>query len=205
MSERTLHHGRGYFDAMYAESLDPWGFESRWYERRKFQLTIAALPRPRYRHAVEPGCARGTLTELLAERCDQVTAYDFVPDVLAVARVRFASRPKIEILDLEFPLVPEGHGDLAVWSEVAYYLTDAGWKVAVEHLLRWLEPGGDLVAVHYTGPTDYPRSGHDVAHRLDQVTQLQRLVSHTDDQFELGVWRRTDVVSTSSTTRTQGG
>ena len=34
-----------YFDRVYASSDDPWGFASRWYERRKRQLTMASLPR----------------------------------------------------------------------------------------------------------------------------------------------------------------
>ena len=28
-----------YFDRMYEKSDDPWGFASRWYERRKYSLT----------------------------------------------------------------------------------------------------------------------------------------------------------------------
>lgn len=191
-SPDRLHHGRAYFDEMYADDLDPWGFESKWYERRKFQLSVAALPRPRYRHCLEPGCARGTLTELLVEHCDRVTSYDFVPAVLDVARARFRSQPAVELLELEFPAVPDGHGDLVVWSEVAYYLTEAGAQLAVMRMLDWLEPGGDILAVHYTGPTDYPRTGRDVGRHLDQVPQLQRVVSHDDEEFELGVWRRRD-------------
>jgi SAM-dependent methyltransferase len=185
-----LHHGREYFDGMYARDPDPWGFETRWYEQRKFAITVASLPRARYRHCLEPGCARGTLTALLAERCDRVTAYDFVPSVLAIARDRFAAEPGVEILDLEFPAVPSGRGDLVVWSEVAYYLTDEGLAVATDHLLQWLQPGGDLVAVHYTGTTDYPRTGHDVGAHLDRIPELERVVHHEDEQFALGVWRR---------------
>ena len=56
-----------YFDDMYAESPDPWGFRTRWYEERKFALTMAALPRRRYRRVFEPGCSVGMLTRLLAE------------------------------------------------------------------------------------------------------------------------------------------
>ena len=33
-----------YFDRMYAGAADPWGFGSRWYEQRKYALTLAALP-----------------------------------------------------------------------------------------------------------------------------------------------------------------
>ena len=36
--------GPAYFEGMYAASPDPWGFQSRWYERRKYALTLALLP-----------------------------------------------------------------------------------------------------------------------------------------------------------------
>ena len=41
----------GYFDQMYAEAADPWQLAGRWYERRKYAITMALLPYPRYRHA----------------------------------------------------------------------------------------------------------------------------------------------------------
>ena len=189
--QARLHHDRDYFDAMFETTLDPWGFETSWYERRKFAMTVAALPKARYRRCLEPGCATGTLTELLADRCDSVLAYDFVPSVVRAAEARFADRPQVEIVEAEFPTyVPDGTGDLAIWSEVGYYLTDEGLAIAAANLDRWLEPTGHLVAVHYTGATNYPRHGHDVAVEIDRFGFLSRLVSVTDQRFELGVWER---------------
>ena len=60
---------RTYFEQIYDHDPDPWGFESRWYEHRKYALTMAALPEPHYRSAFEPGCSIGVLTDLLAPRC----------------------------------------------------------------------------------------------------------------------------------------
>ena len=189
--EDRLHHGRAYFDAMFDTNLDPWGFETSWYERRKFALTVAALPKARYRRCVEPGCATGTLTERLADRCDSVLAYDFVPSVVRAAEARFADRPQIEIVEAEFPTyVPAGTGDLAIWSEVGYYLTDDGLAIAAADLDRWLEPNGNLVAVHYTGETDYPRRGHDVAGEIERFGFLRRVLTITDPRFDLVVWER---------------
>ena len=42
----------GDFDDMYARSDDPWGFTSRWYERRKYAISLAMLPQERYRQRV---------------------------------------------------------------------------------------------------------------------------------------------------------
>ena len=51
----------GYFDAMYQAAADPWGFEDRWYEQRKYAISMALLPAARYRRALEPGCSIGVL------------------------------------------------------------------------------------------------------------------------------------------------
>ena len=41
----------GYFDQMYAAAADPWDLATRWYEQRKYAITMALLPDRRYRHA----------------------------------------------------------------------------------------------------------------------------------------------------------
>ena len=55
---------------------DPWGFTSRWYEQRKYAVTLAGLPDPRFATGFEPGCSIGVLTALLAVRCDGLLASD---------------------------------------------------------------------------------------------------------------------------------
>ena len=57
-----------YFDRMYAESDDPWRFETSEYERRKYAATLAALPRARYENALEIGCSIGVLTGGFSEQ-----------------------------------------------------------------------------------------------------------------------------------------
>ena len=72
----TLRLPVAYFEEIYSRAEDPWHFETSWYERRKYELTMAALPRERYRRAFEPGCANGALTERLASRCDERVALE---------------------------------------------------------------------------------------------------------------------------------
>ena len=72
-----------YFDAMYQGAADPWGFEDRWYEQRKYAVSLALLPAARYRSAFEPGCSIGVLTRMLAGRCDELLSCD-----VAAAAVR---------------------------------------------------------------------------------------------------------------------
>ena len=74
----------GYFDAMYQTAADPWGFEDRWYERRKYAISLAMLPAARYRRAFEPACSVGVLTQMLAGRCDELLACDVAEAAVGV-------------------------------------------------------------------------------------------------------------------------
>ena len=53
--------GPDYFERVYAASPDPWGFTTRWYEERKYALSLAMLPRRHYADAFEPGCSIGEI------------------------------------------------------------------------------------------------------------------------------------------------
>jgi protein-L-isoaspartate O-methyltransferase len=116
-----------YFDSMYSQSADPWDLATRWYERRKYAITLALLPQPTYRHAFEPGCSVGVLTALLSERCDHVTATDVAPTALRGAQRRLddlGRHDRVTLLrrSIDEPW-PKGPFDLLVLSEVGYYLT----------------------------------------------------------------------------------
>lgn len=185
----------GYFESMYAESADPWGFDDRWYERRKYALTLAALPRPHYRRAFEPGCSIGVLTAQLAERCDRVVATDVVPRALASARDRMqreglADRVELGRASLLDPW-PAGAFDLVVLSEVLYYLTPADLGTVLARAVDSLEEGGSLVAVHWQHPVpEYPQTGRAVHDSVAALDGLQRVGSYRDADFHLDVYTR---------------
>ncbi|MFB9235498.1 class I SAM-dependent DNA methyltransferase [Plantactinospora siamensis] len=183
----------GYFDAMYAASPDPWGFTSRWYERRKYALTLAALPRPRYAAAFEPGCSIGVLTEQLAARCDRLLSVDLAEQAVATAAERVAGCPHVRVRPGRMPQDwPDEDFDLIVLSEVGYYLGDADLDTLLDRAVASLRPGGDLVAVHWRHPVaDYPQRGDEVHERLDRVPGLARLVRHEEADFRLDVHTRT--------------
>ncbi len=188
--------GSDHFDQLYAAVDDPWHVETSWYEQRKHRLTMAALPRKRYFRAVEPGCSTGALTSLLAERCDEVFAFDFVEQAVDAAQGRTGGADHVHVINARFPdYWPYGTGDLVVWSDVACYLSDVGWDIATAGLDQWLEPGGHVVTVHSMGDTDHPRSAHPrsgayIGRQLDQLDFLERMVGIVDEHFELGVWTR---------------
>jgi SAM-dependent methyltransferase len=178
-----------YFDAMYSGTDDPWLLQSRWYERRKYAITMALLPEPRYRHAFEPGCSIGTLTELLAQRCDRVTSVDVAESPLRTADVRLREagcrdRVSLSRSSLDSPW-PEGPFDLVVLSEVAYYLSADALRDAVRRGCAGLPRGATLIAAHWRHAVDdYPLDG-DTAHAI---------IAETPDLARLGWYRDADVV-----------
>jgi SAM-dependent methyltransferase len=184
---------REYFDRLYTETPDPWGFETRWYEQRKYALTMAALPDPRYRAAFEPGCSIGVLTEQLADRCDAVLATDIVPAALERAVARLAGRTHVRF---ELRAVPEDwpeeRFDLVVLSEVAYYLPTAALELLVARAVTSLDPGGVLEAVHWRRETDYALSGEEAHAVIGRHPQLTPVAHYEDPDFVLDVWRASD-------------
>lgn len=141
-----------YFERLYAGAADPWSRESRWYEQRKYAITTAVLPHPRYRHAFEPGCSVGVLTELLTTRCDRVTATDLaVPALDATDQrlVRAGLRDSATLLrrSLDEPW-PAGDFDLVVLSEVCYYLQPATLRAVLDREVPRLASGATVLAAH---------------------------------------------------------
>lgn len=182
---------RSYFDDMYSNDPDPWGFDTRLYERRKYDLTVAALTRPSYRSAFEPGCSNGALTERLAPRCERLFACDIVDETVRRARRRVARFEHVDVLLGPFPaLWPADALDLVVWSEVAYYLGPDSMTDALTGLDERLADDGELVVVNFTGPTNYPQTADGVDARIEASKIVRRHTSVRSEGFRLDVWCR---------------
>ena len=153
-----------YFESLYRENPDPWGFETRPYEAAKYDATLAALPRPTYRRALEVGCSIGVLTARLADRCDALLSVDVADTALATARERCRDRASVRFERMAIPAeMPEGTFDLILISEVGYYWSPADRASAITGLADRLEPGGHLLLVHWTPEVaDYPQTGDQV-------------------------------------------
>lgn len=179
------------FTALYAGGNDPWNAGS-WYERRKRAAALASLPQERYRTAFEPGCGTGELTAELGERCAQVLASDPVIDAVERARGLTRHLPGVQVEVAELPdAVPTEPLDLAVFSEVLYYLDDAALSATLDSTLAALRPGGDVVVVHWRGwPPEAPRDAAATHGVLAARPELDLLVEHTDQDFLLHVLRR---------------
>jgi trans-aconitate methyltransferase len=181
---------RSYFERVYARDEDPWGFAHRWYERRKYAATLAALPAERYRRAFEPGCSIGVLTELLAGRCDEILAVDLLQRPVDAARERTRALPNVTVEQRSLPEQwPPGPFDLLILSEFAYYFDADRLDELLAAASSSLADRATVVAVHYRGATDYPLSGDEVHARLAAVRGWRGLVSHREEMFNLDVWR----------------
>lgn len=63
------------FDRVHSDAEDPWDVDTSWYERRKREVLLGCLPRPRYERVLDIGCSTGALTAELAQRAGAVTAW----------------------------------------------------------------------------------------------------------------------------------
>lgn len=156
-----------YFDERYAQDPDPWRFATSAYERAKYAATLDALPRQHYASALEVGCSIGVLTEALAGRCDRLLGLDLTELALAQARARCRDLAHVGFELAQVPSKwPEGSFDLILMSEIVYYLDASDVERLVARVQNCLQPGGDVVLVHWTGQTHYPLTGDEAAERF---------------------------------------
>ncbi|GAA1395510.1 hypothetical protein GCM10009613_45310 [Pseudonocardia kongjuensis] len=180
------------FAGLYRDGADPWQVRTSWYERRKRDVLLAALPRERYRLAAEPGCGLGELTHALAGRCDRLVATDAVEEAVAAAAARVAGLPSARVSrsDVDDPrALPDG-ADLIVLSELLYYLPPERIDAVLDRAAAALRRDGDLVVAHWRQwPAEAPADGAAVHRRIVGDDRFTPLVEHLDEDFLLHVVR----------------
>lgn len=182
-----------WFEKLYAEQGDPWDFETSAYERAKYDHTLDRLPGGPIGDLLEVGCANGVLTERLADRCGRLLGIDVSDTALAAARDRLAGRTNVRLERMRFPAeAPAGPFDLVLLSEVAYYWDSGDLGRAAGFLGHAVPSGGHVLLVHWTGDTDYPKSGDEAVAELraglgNAVTEI---LSERRERYRLDLWRR---------------
>jgi SAM-dependent methyltransferase len=186
--------GPDYFDQMYTASPDPWGMRTRWYEARKYAISVAMLPRRSYRAAFEPGCSVGVLSGMLAPRCDRLLSCDTALAAVKTAAEHTACFPNVTVEHRKIPRDwPPGRFDLIVFSEFLYYFAGRDLDGVLDLAVGALRPAGTLLAVHWRHPvTGYPRGGDEVHAALGARTGLAELACHTERDFLAQVYLRTE-------------
>jgi len=154
-----------YFEAKYQADIDPWRFRTSAYEQQKYQATLGAMTKARYRHGLEIGCSIGVLTTMLAERCEHILALDS-----SDTAIREASRQGLPNVSFQVAApprdFPEGSFDLIMLSEVLYYFSLADLDLLAQLCLAALAPDGEIILCHWLGETDYPLTGQQASDRF---------------------------------------
>lgn len=155
------------FDRLYAGNPDPWGFETRDYEKAKYIETLAALDSRHFGLVLELGCSIGVMTASLATRAGQVIAVDIAEAALVHARTRCAAFGHVSFqrrtLPAEFPDLDVQSCDVVLVSELLYFLSPADNVELAACVIRVLAPEGMIVLVNWTGETDTPCTGDQAA------------------------------------------
>lgn len=183
-----------YFKKVYDAKDDPWDFESSEYEAAKYAATLAALPRQNYENALEIGCSIGVLTKLLAERCRHLLATDVSQKALDKAIERCSKLDNISFERLSFPNeLPEDIYDLIMISEVAYYLSPKDWEFAMNSLSAKMQPGTNLVLVHWLPEVhDYPQTGDQVhdSFAKHMKGKMTNIFSSRAENYRIDTWEK---------------
>lgn len=187
-----------YFDAQFANDIDLWRYRTSWYEARKRALTLAALPRARYRYGFEPGCATGELSAALAQRCERLLCADFAPHALDAARRRLEPFPHVQVEALVMPHDwPSQRFDLVVVSEIAYYLDHDACHALADRACAALDADGTLLCCHWRhGGESWMLDGATVRQAFAAAAlraSLHRVVHMEDADFSLDTWSRDPV------------
>jgi predicted TPR repeat methyltransferase len=186
----TERLGREYFEELYAESEDPWSFETSEYERNKYERTISVLGESRFHRALEAGASIGVFTRMLADRCDELLAVDVSERAVAAASERLSGQGHVRVERRTLPEeMPAGPFDLIVASEVLYYFPGEEMLAVLRGFERELAPGGALLAVHWRRETKtYPLQGDQVHELLAQNTRLQNKETIVEPNYRLDLF-----------------
>lgn len=151
--ERGATEDRGYYDAAYYDhynGLGPYTRERWQHFFRQVADGIVADARPRT--AIEFGCAKGFLVEVLRERGVDACGIDFSP--YAVGTAHEAVRPFLRVGDVREP-VARRH-DVAICMEVLEHLDARDAPAAIRNLAA----AADIVYFSSNPDEDFPEATH---------------------------------------------
>ena len=172
---------RDYFENLYAQSMDPWDFETSEYER-----TLGVLGDRRFHRGFEAGSSIGVFTAMLAGSCDELLAVDTSQKAVEIASERLAEHSHVRV---ERRTLPEEPFDLIVASEVLYYWPREVVLEALRSFEEILAQGGVLVAVHWRKETrTYPLQGDEVHELLIRHTRLTNVKTIKEPEYRLDVF-----------------
>lgn len=189
-------YSASYFDDLYNGNIDPWQYQTRWYEKRKRDMCLAVLPQAQYYNAIELGCGNGVFSELLASRSQNLVSIDGNEHAVHLAQERLQHLAHVKVIQAtipnslatldesilqRYPLSKESSSpenlsaaktgfDLIVISEILYYLSAADIDTVIKWAQRNLAVGGTLLCCHWRYAIDgFIMTGETVHQRLYQA------------------------------------
>lgn len=178
---------RAYFEYLYACSKDPWDYETREYERTKYERTIETLNGRKFERALDVGCSIGILSRMVAKRCYELVAVD--ASALAVQRAQrtLSDIPNVSVRRSTLPeQMPDGQFDLILCSEVLYYWNRDLLLRAWREFEAALAPGGVLLIVHGRFESHTcPVSGDEVHDLITDNSRLDHTFSATEPRYRM--------------------
>ena len=209
-SSASEGYSETYFDELYNGNIDPWHYQTRWYEKRKRDICLALLPQAHYSNAIELGCGNGVFSELLANRCQNLVSVDGNNQAVQLAKQRLASKPQVKVVQAIIPdalltfkplfakdsllldnelldneLITQPTFDLIVISEILYYLS----AVDIDKVITWigqsLSSNGTLLCCHWRYPIDgFVMTGETVHQRLHQAFSPVNAAKNLNSQLK---------------------
>lgn len=200
-------YSESYFDTLYRDHSDPWEYQTRWYEKRKRDMCLAALPQDDYAYAIELGCGNGVFSELLAGRCLSLLSIDGNQKAVKLAKQRLINHTHIEVVQGVIPhALADGSSinnqtyDLIVISEILYYLPLADINKVITWIEHSLALDGTLLCCHWRYEIEgFVMTGQTVHQRLQQAFNKENKESTVafthqsqivDSDFLLDIWQR---------------
>ena len=180
-----------YFDELYTHNQgDPWCYGQRWYEIRKRQISLAVLPKPKFKSIFEVGCSTGVMSAQLAQRSDAIYCLDAHPTALAQAQQNLAAYSHVCLKQGIIPQdLPQQSFDLIVISEVLYYLNASDLTKVMAWLNQQLVNGACLLACHWRKRIDdFEFDGDQIHQQLKQHLMARHELGLQDHDFNLDLW-----------------
>ena len=182
--------GQPYFDDLYRHHPDPWGFRTRWYETRKRQMTMAALPDRHYPSVFEPGCSIGLLTRLLAARATASWPWTSPPPPSNRPTPMFPTTSSCakESVPATGRQAVSTSSCSPSWATTSTKRTASNWPA-------WPRPA-PAISSPSTGATPSrtipspATTSITSSNRPPPITDLTRICSHVEPDFRLAVWSR---------------
>lgn len=187
---RTDPNELGYFDVLYHNNDDPWGYEKRWYEARKRQICLSLLMKEQYQHGLEIGCSNGVFSQQLAERCQRLTCLDANAQAIQLAQKKLGHLTHVDLQQHCIPhQFPEQKYDLIVISEILYYLSEAELRQCMAQVQQALTSDGVVLCCHWRYPIEgFELNGETVHEILKSELTLHHYLACHDPDFMIDLW-----------------